>query len=124
MFSWCFLLKPDAILGSAAQGLLFAIVLLFGMLERLSNVANEITMDRNWLPLLASSSSSPPSETGIVFDLTHLNAVMLRIDLICKMVAPYTTPTLLAAASFFPPVKILLAFLGALPLIAELRLAR
>ncbi|KAL2355917.1 hypothetical protein BJ546DRAFT_1060124 [Cryomyces antarcticus] len=68
------------VLGSAAQGVLLAIVLLFGMLGRLSNVANEITIDRNWLPLLASSSSLPPSETGVVFDPTHLNAVMLQVD--------------------------------------------
>jgi solute carrier family 40 (iron-regulated transporter), member 1 len=55
--------------------------LALGVLEKLSGVANMISMERDWVVTVAA-------EDGRAYDLTRLNAVMRRIDLICKLVAP------------------------------------
>ena len=68
---------------------LFAMILALGVLERLSDIANGITIDRDWLPVLVPSSATLTFGDG-GYDLTHLNAVMRRIDLICKLLTPFT----------------------------------
>ena len=58
----------------------FIFVVAVGMAEKLSAIANMITSEREWIPTLASGH-----EAG---SLTTLNAVMRRIDLTCKILAP------------------------------------
>ena len=60
----------------------FGITILLGIGEKLSGTGNMISMERDWVPLLASQ------EDHAAYTLTHLNAVMRRIDLICKLIAP------------------------------------
>ncbi|MCJ1354667.1 MAG: hypothetical protein MMC33_004656 [Icmadophila ericetorum] len=61
---------------------LFALVLILGMVEKDSRMANILSMERDWIPTLASSV------TEAAYDLTYLNTVMRRIDTICKFLAP------------------------------------
>ncbi|KAI9738943.1 MAG: hypothetical protein M1818_005257 [Claussenomyces sp. TS43310] len=63
------------------RGSLFATVVILGIFEKLSGAGNLLSMERDWVVTLAAPS-------GNAYDLTHLNAVMRRIDLICKLVAP------------------------------------
>ncbi|KAH0555615.1 hypothetical protein GP486_006440 [Trichoglossum hirsutum] len=75
--------KPADSIGKAP---LFAIILVLGILEKLSRLANVLSIERDWVPTLA-----PPlleKDPSSPFSLTHLNAVMRRIDLICKLIAP------------------------------------
>lgn len=52
------------------------------MLELSSVIYTDIRqMERDWVPTVANPAGYP-------HDLTHLNSVMRRIDLICKLIAP------------------------------------
>ncbi|MCJ1399804.1 hypothetical protein MMC11_003007 [Xylographa trunciseda] len=64
---------------------LFALVICLGIFEKLSGIGNMICMERDWIPIFASASNDGLQHS---FGLTHLNAVMRRIDLLCKLMAP------------------------------------
>ncbi|KAI1807375.1 Ferroporti-1 [Daldinia bambusicola] len=72
-----FVLPTNAIL----KGIGFAIAVTFGIIERLSASGNLISMERDWVVAVAAPAGNP-------YDLTHLNAVMRRIDLVCKLISP------------------------------------
>jgi solute carrier family 40 (iron-regulated transporter), member 1 len=68
---------------------LFVLVLFLSVVEQLSRTANLFSIERDWVPAMAASDSlsntdGPPPEFG----LTELNAVMSRIDLVCKLISP------------------------------------
>lgn len=60
---------------------LFAILLLLGMVEKASRMTNILSMERDWVPILANTK-------GTSYDLTHMNTAMRRIDITCKFLAP------------------------------------
>lgn len=63
------------------KGIGFALATCCGIAERLSASGNLLSMERDWVPTVAAT-------TPHAYDLTHLNAVMRRIDLVCKLFAP------------------------------------
>ncbi|CZT48272.1 uncharacterized protein RSE6_08945 [Rhynchosporium secalis] len=63
------------------KDIIFTLILLLGILETLSASGNILSMERDWIVTAASPN-------GHTYDLTHLNSVMRRIDLICKLIAP------------------------------------
>ncbi|KAI0967733.1 Ferroportin1-domain-containing protein [Xylaria arbuscula] len=63
------------------KGVLFAVAVAFGIVERLSSSGNLISMERDWVVTVAGPIGHP-------YDLTNLNAVMRRIDLVCKLISP------------------------------------
>ena len=75
-----------------AKNAIFLFILALGILERLSRLANLLSIERDWIPRMAGSIPD--------HDLTHLNAVMVRIDLICKLGSPIVISGLL---SILPP---------------------
>ena len=75
---------------------LFAIAVSLGVLEKISGVGNILSMERDWVPVL---SESPECGTTSSYTLTHLNATMRRIDLICKLFAPVAISVLISASS-------------------------
>lgn len=80
---WIILLDSGtAIRAAISKHLVFAAVISLGIMEKLSGTANMITMERDWIPILAAQNH------GSAYHLTHLNAVMRRIDLICKLISP------------------------------------
>ena len=74
---------------------IFLIILALGVVERLSRLANLISIERDWVPTLASTVELDKELT--LHDLTQLNAVMSRIDLICKLGAPIVISTFMSA---------------------------
>ncbi|KAJ9134450.1 hypothetical protein NKR23_g10099 [Pleurostoma richardsiae] len=82
-----------------SKEILIALIILCSVVERVCAVGNQFVMERDWVPTIASESSEPR--------LHQLNAVMRRIDLISKILAPVcvsviavrTSPTVLAAAT-------------------------
>jgi solute carrier family 40 (iron-regulated transporter), member 1 len=64
-----------------SKGAMFGLILIIGVFENLSASGNMLSMERDWIVTAASEDGQP-------YDLTHLNAVMRRIDLICKLIAP------------------------------------
>ncbi|KAF2489880.1 hypothetical protein BU16DRAFT_566978 [Lophium mytilinum] len=69
-------------LRGAPKHIVFAFGLGLGVIETLSRKANVISMERDWVPVLA------PETGAIHFTLTQVNATMARIDMICKVLAP------------------------------------
>jgi solute carrier family 40 (iron-regulated transporter), member 1 len=72
---------------------LFLVVVILGVLEKLSGSGNMISMERDWVVVLAAPDSQ-------AYDLTRLNSVMRRIDLTCKLVAPILISVIISATSF------------------------
>ncbi len=81
---------------ATSKHLLFALVLALGMVEKLSRMANTLSMERDWVPTLAS----PPAIKGASqapYRLTHLNTIMRRIDVACKLAAPLAISAFISA---------------------------
>ncbi|KAI0206228.1 Ferroportin1-domain-containing protein [Astrocystis sublimbata] len=72
------------------KGILFAIAVTFGIIERLSASGNLISMERDWVVTVAGP-------VGHSYDLTNLNAVMRRIDLVCKLISPILISIVISA---------------------------
>ncbi|KAI1467424.1 Ferroporti-1 [Daldinia caldariorum] len=90
-FFWILILSQEDLVGhetrfvlptnAVLKGIGFAIAVTFGIVERLSASGNLISMERDWVVSIAAPTGNP-------YDLTHLNAVMRRIDLVCKLISP------------------------------------
>lgn len=76
------------------KDLLFLVILLLGIVERLSRLANLLSIERDWVPTLAAAGMEAKQPQQ--YDLTHLNAVMARIDLICKLGSPIAMTTFMS----------------------------
>ncbi|GAP82642.1 putative solute carrier family 40 (iron-regulated transporter) protein [Rosellinia necatrix] len=72
------------------KGIIFVVAVAFGIIERLSASANLISMERDWVVTVAGPIGHP-------YDLTNLNAVMRRIDLVCKLIAPILISIIISA---------------------------
>ncbi|KAK8089125.1 Solute carrier family 40 member 1 [Apiospora hydei] len=70
---------------------IFVVAVAFGIIERLSSSGNLISMERDWVVTVAAAPGRP-------YDLTHLNAVMRRIDLVCKPVSPILISVVISAS--------------------------
>lgn len=74
---------------------LFTIVIAIGIIERLSGIASMLSMERDWVPTLALAAIGTHDEA----ELTQLNAVMRRIDLVCKLLSPLVISGFIEATS-------------------------
>ena len=74
--------RERAALEGAAKACVFGAVVVLGLVENVSRKANVISMERDWVPLLA------PDTLTERFSLTQVNAMMTRIDAACKMLSP------------------------------------
>lgn len=103
------------LLFSASQGAvrkaLFAIILLLGMIEKASRMTNILSMERDWVPVLANED-----ETG--YGLTHMNTAMRRIDIACKFVAPLAISSIVAV---FEPMwsAVVIALVSSISVVVE-----
>lgn len=95
---WFLILTSEA---PTFKQVLFAVVVILGMVEKVSRMANVLSMERDWVPTIAN----PPIEGMSVtkFDLTHLNTIMRRIDMLCKFLAPMAVATFI---SVLAPIKV------------------
>ncbi|RDW94335.1 hypothetical protein BP5796_00098 [Coleophoma crateriformis] len=84
---WYFLLLGNN--SNVIKAMQFACILSFGVIEAVSANGNMLAMERDWVPALKAPDGQP-------YDLTNLNAVMRRIDLICKLAAPIFISTVIS----------------------------
>lgn len=94
---WCFILSSQL---PTRKHVLFAVALMLGMVEKLSRMTNILSMERDWIPTLAPPCSGTLQSSP--YDLTHLNTIMRRIDMLCKLAAPLAISTFISA---FSPIK-------------------
>lgn len=74
---------------------IFLLILALGILERLSRLTNLTSIERDWVPTMAATSSEDKQQ--LPYDLSHLNALMSRIDLICKLGSPIAISAFMSA---------------------------
>ena len=82
------------------------------MVEKLSRGTNILSMERDWIPTLANPLFD--NATRIPYDLTHLNTVMRRIDLLCKLVAPLAVSTFISALGSHRIAAVVVALISTL----------
>ncbi|TVY81125.1 Solute carrier family 40 member [Lachnellula suecica] len=81
---------PNATLGpfsDLSKGLLFGGILFLDIVHDLSTIGYRLCLERDWVPVLVG-----PIHTEMDHGLTQVNAVMMRIELVCKLVAPSLMP--------------------------------
>ncbi|OCH89023.1 hypothetical protein OBBRIDRAFT_733305 [Obba rivulosa] len=76
---------------SALSRGMFALIVVAGCVHNLANVTISVSIERDWVTVIASGSSD---------NLTTLNTYMRRIDLLCKLLAPLFVSLLTTAASY------------------------
>ncbi|CAK9864685.1 unnamed protein product [Sphagnum jensenii] len=85
------LLHPGAVLGGfGAFVTLVILVNTFGAIGALSGLAMDVVVERDWVVVIAEQAPG---------SLTHINSVMRRIDLSCKLLAPVAVGFLMSYAS-------------------------
>lgn len=95
---WFLVLTSEA---PTFKKILFAVVVILGMIEKVSRMANVLSMERDWVPTIANPPTEGMSRTK--FDLTHLNTIMRRIDMLCKFLAPMAVATFI---SILAPIRV------------------
>lgn len=76
---------------------IFLLILALGILERLSRLANLVSIERDWVPTMVSTGTTENQQPQ--YDLSRLNAVMSRIDLICKLGSPIAISAFMSATN-------------------------
>lgn len=82
---------PDQRPLTVEKALFFGIILLLDVLQELGAIANRLSVERDWVPVLVG-----PVTPHTKYGLTQVNAVMRRIDFVCKLVAPSLLPLVVA----------------------------
>ena len=99
---------------SAPKKVFFAVALILGMVEKLSRGTNIISMERDWLPTLANTSVD--ARHRVSYDLTHLNTIIRRIDMLCKLIAPLAVSTFVSKVESERLAAVVVAIIGTLSL--------
>jgi iron-regulated transporter 1 len=71
---------PASVVQYVSKDMIIAFIIFLAVIERMCAVGNNLVMERDWVPTIASEVTRPP--------LHQLNAIMRRIDLISKILAP------------------------------------
>ena len=98
----------------APKRVCFAVALILGMVEKLSRGTNIISMERDWLPILANTSVD--ARHRVSYDLTHLNTMIRRIDMLCKLIAPLAVSTFVSKVESERLAAVVVALIGTLSL--------
>jgi solute carrier family 40 (iron-regulated transporter), member 1 len=75
--------------------LLFGLIVLLDIIHEMSAIANRVSLERDWVPVLVG-----PITPDTTYGLTQVNAVMKRLDLAAKLVAPSILPLVVAVFNF------------------------
>jgi iron-regulated transporter 1 len=76
------------------KGTLYGLILLLDVVHDLSNIANKLSVERDWVPVLVG-----PITPEITYGLTQVNSVMVRIEMLCQLVAPLLLPVIMSLNS-------------------------
>lgn len=82
------------------------------MVEKLSRGTNILSMERDWIPTLANPTLDTAKTTP--YDLTHLNTVIRRIDMLCKLIAPLAVSTFISVVGSERIAVTVVAFISTL----------
>ena len=108
---------------SNTKNMIFAVVLVLGVVERLSVTANKLSLERDWMPILVQQPTTQFAKP-LKATLSQLNAVMKRIDLACKVVTPSLASLIVSSPKYRRIGIIIIAALGAVSWAIEFWCAR
>ncbi|KIN01571.1 hypothetical protein OIDMADRAFT_121292 [Oidiodendron maius Zn] len=98
------------------KAFLFSLIVLLDIIHDMSAIANRVSLERDWIPVLAG-----PITPDVTYGLTQVNAVMKRLDLVSKLVAPSILPLIIAVFNFREGWILLLAVTTIVFLIMQVR---
>ncbi|KAF4628702.1 hypothetical protein G7Y89_g9454 [Cudoniella acicularis] len=78
---------PETPFSDLSKGFLFGLILFLDIIHDLSAIGNRLSVERDWVPVLVG-----PVTAEMQYSLTDVNAVMVRLDLACKLIAPSLLP--------------------------------
>ena len=87
---WPILVADDS---TSLKNGLFGFIILLDVVQVLSATGQNLSICRDWIPVLAGAESSPD------YTLTHVNAVIARVNLFCKVASPMILPIIISAFS-------------------------
>jgi iron-regulated transporter 1 len=76
---------------STGKAILFGFTLLTDVVQDLSSIANKLSIERDCIPVLVG-----PATPNMSYSLTQVNAVLSRLDLACKLIAPSLLPLIIS----------------------------
>jgi iron-regulated transporter 1 len=76
------------------KGTLYGLILLLDVVHDLSNIANKLSVERDWVPVLVG-----PITPEVTYGLTQVNSVMVRIEMLCQLIAPLLLPVIMSLNS-------------------------
>tara|TARA_R110002060_G_scaffold47695_3_gene58721 strand:+ start:591 stop:1451 length:861 start_codon:yes stop_codon:yes gene_type:complete len=71
----------------------FGFIILIDVVQVLSATGQNLSISRDWIPVLVGA------EPGSAYTLTHVNAVIARVNLFCKVASPMILPIIISASS-------------------------
>ena len=83
--------QPESPFSNFHKGILFGIILLLDVAHDLGAIGNRLSLERDWVPVLVGHITP-----DIKYGLTEVNAVMIRIELVCKLIAPSLLPMIIS----------------------------
>ncbi len=107
-----FLAQPES---AVDPTYLFPVVIACGIVERLCAVGNTISIERDWVIVIAEATGS---------DLASLNARMRQIDLFCALVSPMVTAGITASTSTWISISVILGISIISPIVEYVTIAR
>lgn len=72
---------------------LFGIIILLDVIQVLSTAGNNLSISQDCIPILVAA------EMGSDYTLTHVNAVIARVNLFCKVASPLLLPVIISTFS-------------------------
>jgi iron-regulated transporter 1 len=110
--------EPHVTAWTVSKVLLFSVIVLLDVVHDMSSIANRVSLERDWVPVLVG-----PITPQVTYGLTQVNAVMKRLDLASKLVAPSILPLIIAVFNFREGWILLLATSTIVFLIVQIRSA-
>lgn len=86
---------PGTPFSDLRKGLLFGSILFLDVVHDLSAIGYRLCLERDWVPVLVG-----PIVLEMHHGLTQVNSVMMRIELICKLIAPSLLPLIVKCFEF------------------------
>ncbi|KUJ06489.1 uncharacterized protein LY89DRAFT_692462 [Mollisia scopiformis] len=76
---------------SLSTGCLYGLILLLDVIHDLSAIGNRLSLERDWVPVLVG-----PITPETTYGLTQVNSVMVRLELLVKLIAPSLLPIIMS----------------------------
>jgi iron-regulated transporter 1 len=114
--------EENSLLRGHVKGIAFTLVLVLGVVENLSRRANVISIQRDWVPVLAPPVVEKPARNG--WTLVKVDATMTGINLVCELMAPFVIAGFLAFVGSMRIAVITIGFVNGLSIFLEFATAR